>query len=196
VIHTRVLRAADRARMPWKNGGGLTSVVAVSALDREGQWDWRISIAHVDDAGPFSYFGGVDRVLTVLTGLLELTDEVGNVSLLAPGEAERFAGEKAIIGRPLGSGVVDLNVMVRRGRFDAMVTRLLRQSALQTAQRGGLAILFAGDEASLMMAGERIDLACHDALLLDDGVRGDVYQISGEDLYQISLTPVDQSTCA
>jgi hypothetical protein len=85
---------------------------------------------------------------------------------------------------------------VRRGRFDAMVTRLLRQSALQTAQRGGLAILFAGDEASLMMAGERIDLACHDALLLDDGVRGDVYQISGEDLYQISLTPVDQSTCA
>ncbi|HEY3949962.1 HutD family protein, partial [Phenylobacterium sp.] len=50
-----LLRAADRAPQPWKNGGGLTWPVAVSpegaGLDG---FDWRLSLALVESGGPFS----------------------------------------------------------------------------------------------------------------------------------------------
>ncbi|MDP1908248.1 MAG: HutD family protein, partial [Hyphomicrobium sp.] len=42
----RILRAKDYRRMPWKNGGGETTEIAISpegaALD---SFDWRVSMA-------------------------------------------------------------------------------------------------------------------------------------------------------
>ena len=60
----RILRAPDYRVMPWKNGGGTTTEVAVSpegaGLDH---FDWRISMARVEQDGPFSTFPGIDRTL-------------------------------------------------------------------------------------------------------------------------------------
>ena len=70
----RFLAASERRAQPWKNGGGITREIAASpdgaALDA---FDWRVSMAEVAAAGPFSRFEGVDRILTVLTGELELS---------------------------------------------------------------------------------------------------------------------------
>src|SRR3546814_10305481 len=62
----QVLRAAAHRVMPWKNGGGSTTEVAV-APDGAGldEFDWRISMAVVGADGPFSGFPGVDRTLAV-----------------------------------------------------------------------------------------------------------------------------------
>src|SRR5437879_4093597 len=64
-----LLRAADRTRSPWKNGGGVTSEIAVhppgAGLDDFG---WRISAAVVAAGGPFSRFEGIDRALLVIGG--------------------------------------------------------------------------------------------------------------------------------
>ena len=53
----RIIRPADLVRMPWKNGGGETTEIAVSpeaaGLDR---FDWRVSMARVARNGPFSEF--------------------------------------------------------------------------------------------------------------------------------------------
>ena len=65
----RILRASTYRRMPWKNGGGETTEIAVSpegaGLD---DFAWRISMARVDGDGPFSAFAGVDRTLSILEG--------------------------------------------------------------------------------------------------------------------------------
>ena len=65
----RLLRASDHRRMPWKNGGGMTVEIAVSP---EGagieDFDWRVSMAFVEQDGPFSIFPGIDRTLAVLSG--------------------------------------------------------------------------------------------------------------------------------
>jgi len=109
--------------MPWKNGGGVTRDVAVFPHGADTTtFDWRISIAEVDAAGPFSRFDGIDRILTVLDGRLELHfAEGGDAIGLGPGETFAFPGDVAVDGRPLGGPVRDLNVMVRRGLWRADV---------------------------------------------------------------------------
>ena len=48
----RILRAADHKRMPWKNGGGETTEIAVFP-EHAGlsDFDWRVSMARVDGDG-------------------------------------------------------------------------------------------------------------------------------------------------
>jgi uncharacterized protein len=104
------LRAADRVAVPWKNGGGVTREVAVFPPGAGiADFLWRVSIAEVDAAGPFSIFAGVDRILTVLDGRLDL----GSISL-SPGQPFAFPGDLPIEGRPIGGPVTDLNLMMRR----------------------------------------------------------------------------------
>jgi environmental stress-induced protein Ves len=47
--------------MPWKNGGGETTEIAVFP-DGAGlsDFDWRVSMARVDGDGPFSSFPGIE----------------------------------------------------------------------------------------------------------------------------------------
>jgi environmental stress-induced protein Ves len=119
-----ILRAADRPAVPWKNGGGTTREVAVwppgAGFDT---FDWRVSIAEVTSAGPFSIFGGIDRTMAILRGRLALRFAGRTVELDASSEPLSFAGDVACDGLPLDGPVTDLNVMVRRGRATACVAR-------------------------------------------------------------------------
>lgn len=120
-----LLPAADRAPQPWKNGGGLTWPVAVSP---EGAglcgFDWRLSLAVVESAGPFSAFSGVDRLMLVLDGRLEL-DIGGNDRLVLDetGEAASFPGDAEVTAAVPDGPAADLNLMVRRGRFTGVLER-------------------------------------------------------------------------
>lgn len=119
----RLLRAADRVAKPWKNGGGVTRDVATfpSGADVT-NFDWRISIADVHAAGPFSCFVGIDRIRTVLNGRLTLRFvESGETVMLDPGNPFAFSGDVAVEGEPMNGLVRDLNVMVRRGLWRAEV---------------------------------------------------------------------------
>ncbi len=123
---TTYLPAADRVASPWKNGGGVTREITAwppgSGLD---DFDWRISMAEVSEAGAFSVFPGVDRVLTVLEGALGLTFGEGKpVFLDAWSDPFAFPGDQPCHGLPVGGPVLDLNLMVRRGRVEGAVRRV------------------------------------------------------------------------
>src|SRR5882757_7248707 len=95
-----LLHAADRALQPWKNGGGTTQEVAAfppgSAMDN---FDWRVSIAEVRQAGPFSCFEWVDRVLAVIAGELVLTVANMQPLTMAPGDTPyAFPGDVPAYG--------------------------------------------------------------------------------------------------
>jgi len=123
----RILRAADRAAVAWKNGGGITREVAVSpqgaGLD---DFDWRVSIAQVSEPGPFSIFPGIDRTLAILDGRMMLAFDAHSVTLDAASAPFAFAGDVACTGTPLDGAVTDLNVMTRRGRCSAGMERMRR----------------------------------------------------------------------
>jgi hypothetical protein len=118
----RILRAADRAPTPWKNGGGVTREVAAwppgAGLDG---FDWRVSLADIATDGPFSAFPGVDRVLTVIDGDGLALEIEGRAVRLQPGAPFAFPGEAAVAARLTAGPIRDLNVMVRRGAWMARV---------------------------------------------------------------------------
>jgi environmental stress-induced protein Ves len=121
----KVLRAAERTPVPWKNGGGLTREVAVypPGSDLQG-FDWRVSIAEIRVAGPFSLFPGIDRRMAILSGRLSLVvDGRSAVTLTPESDAVDFAGDVPVFAEPLGAPVSDLNVMTRRSRCAASLTR-------------------------------------------------------------------------
>jgi hypothetical protein len=121
----QVLRASGRAMTPWKNGGGVTGQIAVFPDDAGlADFDWRVSLALVTDAGPFSAFPGVDRLMLVMEGRLELEMPGADPLILqAGGPAAEFPGDAPVSARQPTSPVADVNVMVRRGRFTASLER-------------------------------------------------------------------------
>src|SRR5688500_12512282 len=92
------LRARDAKRVPWKNGRGMTTELALwppgASLER-GDFDWRISKASFDTAGPFSTFAGCERILIVTRGagvLLDHGDQAARARVRRL-EPYRFSGE-------------------------------------------------------------------------------------------------------
>lgn len=155
-----ILRAATRTEVPWKNGGGITSEIAVypegSKIENFG---WRISTALVEAAGPFSMFEGVDRILTVLEGKLALRFAADNSEvILGCGQSLAFAGDVEVKGIPLSGPVRDLNVMVRRSEWRAEVSTSFPHMA-----RNETLIAIAAQPAS--------GLAELDAVILEPGVQ-------------------------
>lgn len=121
----RWLLAKDRVAVPWKNGGGVTHEVDRHPLPGSLEdFDWRVSVARVASAGPFSRFEGVDRIMAVLEGELRLAiDGRPELRLIESSPPVEFPGEAAVSGAPI-SGVLDLNLMLRRGRCVGGIRRV------------------------------------------------------------------------
>ena len=111
--------------MAWKNGGGVTREIvrepAGASLDN---FDWRVSVADIVAAGPFSRFVGIGRHLLLLEGGgVNLTSaEAGlDVNLLADDTVLAFSGDVDMSSQLLGGAVRDFNVMTKRGVRQAQV---------------------------------------------------------------------------
>lgn len=119
---------ADHRVVPWKNGRGTTTEIAIHPPGGsvQGGFDWRLSMAAISEDGPFSSFPGVDRVLVLLEGHgVDLVSEE-RTDRLRDHALARFPGERAVTARLHRGPVRDLNLMVRRGAFsfDAEVRRI------------------------------------------------------------------------
>ncbi len=148
------LRPADYRVMPWKNGGGTTTELAVhphgAGLD---DFLWRISIADIAASGPFSTFPGVDRTIMLLVDrAMVLRGDGGEVALhqYAP---HRFAGEAVVDGLLDDGPVRDFNVMARRGRFAATVS-VLRAGRHSAAARRGAVLAYCAEGSATAAIGD------------------------------------------
>ncbi|CAH0220214.1 Protein Ves [Arthrobacter sp. Bi26] len=119
-----IIRYAELKAHPWRNGGGVTREVArhprassAQTAAQENAWDWRVSIAEVSKAGPFSAFAGMDRVLTVIDGELLLLSVDGAEHPLEKYRPFRFSGDAASAGALPTGDIRDLNVITRNGAF-------------------------------------------------------------------------------
>ena len=119
------LRAQDYRRMPWKNGGGMTTEVLIYPRDLSLQDDftYRISLAQLDQSGPFSTFPGYDRIIVQLSGEpMDLFHDEGEdrAETLTLYEPYSFAGDRPTRAVLRGSAQ-DFNVMVKKGQASAHV---------------------------------------------------------------------------
>ena len=163
-----ILNASNRRRVPWKNGCGMTLEIATDAGSVGGDWSWRISIADVPERSNFSAYPGVDRFIMRLEGnhLViargEKTDDVPE-----SGSALAFTGEEEVVGIPTGTGVRDVNLLVRRDRWRGAL-HILRDGCMRAdapkvlvhAARGDIALHVHG-EPDLKFLREEQTLMCY-----------------------------------
>ena len=121
----RLIRAADCPPQPWKNGLGLTREIARFPADADASsYLWRVSVAEVDSAAPFSAFPGIDRHIVLLDGAgFDMTlDGERSHPLRTPLQPFAFPGEAAVEVALAGGATRDFNLMVRRAQAQGSVS--------------------------------------------------------------------------
>jgi environmental stress-induced protein Ves len=181
--------------MPWKNGGGSTTEIAISPDFADlATFDWRISTARVETPGPFSTFSGCDRTLCVIEGEGLVLTGLGPDSVYLTGESQPYAfpADKPVDCALLGGLVTDLNVMTRRGHFAHDVIRLKGGAPdIRIPETGTIAFIFAPSAVSLLFEGEQVALADRDAILIEGGTSvGIMTDGSAEPAYLMLLRPL------
>jgi uncharacterized protein len=179
-----LLRGADLVASPWKNGGGVTREIAISGpLDA---FAWRVSVADVAQAGPFSRFEGVARTLVLLEGAGMVLDETGDHarthSLEKVLDIARFDGEAPISARLIDGPTRDFNLMVRRDVARATF-EVWREAGLRDVEAETVLLYCALGVANVSVnGGDRVALAIGDTLRIDtkDAVRSVRIEAEGE----------------
>jgi environmental stress-induced protein Ves len=168
------LDPATFPRMPWKNGGGTTTVAFT--LPRGASFDTfdlRISMAEVASDGPFSELPGVDRTLVVTSGagLVLETADGAEVALDTASAPFSFTGDDPVTARLMMGPVNDLNVMTRRGVFHHEVSRVRLDEERSLEAEGELSVV-------VLLEGEAV---ARSALGEASWTRGDVVVVSPHD---------------
>ncbi|BCH31711.1 hypothetical protein MesoLjLc_36410 [Mesorhizobium sp. L-8-10] len=194
----RILRVADHKTMPWKNGGGVTTEIAVFPPDAGlDDFLWRVSTARVEQNGPFSTFHGVDRSLSILEGngiVLQVEGRLpfgmtrGDEPLAFPADVPT---EATLIAGP----VTDLNVMTRRGAFESAVefVKVGRKLSLPAADEVTLLIVD-GKGLQVTFAGEKTSLDRGDVVMLEPGDAAVVSARPASYMVAVTIVAVDPST--
>ncbi len=114
---------------PWRNSGGVTRELL--AWPQAQDWLLRVSVAEINQAGPFSAFAAIDRWFAVIDGAgVVLGLPAGDVAIGPDDAPLRFDGEAAPGCRLVEGPTQDLNLMARRDAGAAGMRRATVASAL------------------------------------------------------------------
>jgi len=193
-----VHREADSPSVAWKNGAGTTR-----ELHRQPphgtEFDWRLSLATIERAAPFSPYSGYARTLVLVAGdglRLQFAGH-GQVVLASAGEIARFDCDWQTNGELLGGPSRDLNLIVARERAEsvhqcAAVSEELRvptagwDETLVCCLSGDLQLRNACGETLILGA---VDVACCTAA--DGIVSCQPYSTAAGSLFVASLRRLD-----
>lgn len=156
-----VVRRSAIAPQPWPNGGGTTRELRVAD-----DGAWRISLAEIEQDGPFSSFPGRARLLTVVDGTVLALDVDGVEHVVEPRRPFAFAGDAAVAASVPEGPVTALNLIVDPALVSPHVTvlELGRSSTLPLAD----------DQAALVLQGrvESVDASPYDLVVGPGEVSG------------------------
>jgi environmental stress-induced protein Ves len=170
---TVLIPFAGLSPVPWKNGGGSTTEIAIGPPDSGFEdFDWRVSLATIEKDGAFSLFPGVDRTLALVDGhgmTLEIDGEPTLVTDTDPVVA--FDGSSQVIAKLSRGASTDFNVMTRSERCYHTFGRRRLSGDSTFVARADVTVLFLaeGDALELRNEKERIGLVRYDAVVLEAG---------------------------
>ena len=170
-----ILRTGDFAKLAWKNGLGVSHVIA--SEPRAAGYatvNWQVGTTEFGFDCPFSNLPGMDRQFMLLSGggvELHCIDVVSGVDLrLAvdrPFVPFAFSGDWQTTCRMLGEPVQVFNVMTRRGKATAKITIPRWTGSLYCEQRAGETVIGVLLSGIARVKGEAVALARHEAVLLE-----------------------------
>ena len=170
---TVLIPFAGLAPVPWKNGGGTTTEIAIGPLDAGfDDFDWRVSLATIAEDGAFSQFEGVDRTLALVDGHGMTLQIDGEPTLITHAEpVVAFDGSSEVRAKLNRGPTTDFNVMSRSERCYHQFGRRRLSGDSTFIARAEITVLFLAEGDSLQLASdsERIGLVRYDAVVLDQG---------------------------
>jgi len=118
--------------IPWKNGLGYTTELAISDGGSLDNFDWRLSIASVVNDGDFSNFSGYQRNLVLIEGEgLTLDHRNGDIDKLTKLlDIARFDGGCNTHGTLVNGSIKDFNIMTNQTSFSPKVTCYVEQQSI------------------------------------------------------------------
>ena len=123
VVMINIITPEQFKTIPWKNGKGQTTELAINENGCINNFDWRLSIASVIEDGPFSDFSGYVRNLILLEGDgIELNHDNEQFDLLdKPLSISTFNGSSNTFGKLINDPIKDFNLMTKKEKFDVEV---------------------------------------------------------------------------
>lgn len=170
---TMLIPYAGLSPVPWKNGGGSTTQIAVFPPDAGFEdFDWRVSLATIAEDGAFSEFPGVERTLALVDGhgmTLEIDERP--VLLTRADPVAAFDGEARVVAKLNRGPSTDFNVMTRLDHCYHRFGRRELSGESRFIARAPVTVLFLaeGDSLELCSDHQRINMVRYDAVLLDQG---------------------------
>ncbi|MBC7659839.1 MAG: HutD family protein [Chitinophagaceae bacterium] len=188
---------SDYKVMPWKNGGGSTTELAIFPRNAriDEPFQWRLSLAQLDGSGPFSTFPGYDRIITQLSGSPMILVHEGQSSIaLNKNTPYPFRGEWQTEGR-LEGRAQDFNVMVNRDHFRAELDVMTVRDRLTIcpSPSGTTYLWLAEGIATAVYEDQTFHLKTQDSLHLEQSEGDPVVIVShSATLFQITLEPLQR----
>ena len=170
---TVLIPFAGLSPVPWKNGGGSTTEIAIGPPDSGFEdFDWRVSLATIEKDGAFSQFPGVDRTLALVEGHGMTLDIDGDPVLVTDGDpVVAFDGSSTVTAKLSRGGSTDFNAMTRSDRCYHTFGRRRLTGISTFVARADITVLFLaeGEALELRNEKERIGLVRFDAVVLEAG---------------------------
>ncbi|PKI16489.1 HutD/Ves family protein [Colwellia sp. 12G3] len=134
-LNIKITTPDEFTLVPWKNGLGHTTELAISDGGSLDDFEWRLSIASVDNDGDFSNFSGYQRNLVLIAGNgLNLDHRNGDVDKLTHLlDIARFDGASKTHGALVNGGIKDFNVMTNQNAFTPEVDGYIEQQTATVA---------------------------------------------------------------
>lgn len=153
----------------WQNGGGITHQLC--RQDDEQGLLWRLSIAEVATAGPFSRFDNIDRIIMLLEGSGFCLHGVADSPkvLDTPLTPFAFAGETPIHCTLINGAVRDFNLMTRRAAVTPQLQVLSIGSEAQTLALSAQTLIYvASGNVAIALGHQTLTLAAQHTLSLSN----------------------------
>lgn len=187
--------------IPWKNGLGHTTELAINSGGNLDNFNWRLSIASVVNDGDFSNFSGYQRNLVLIEGEgLILDHRNGDIDELTNLlDIAHFDGGSKTHGSLVNGGIKDFNIMTNENSFTAEVNCYVKQHSANFALLTNK-LIFAYSLTNEMNIGHGSKpiasvpvghLAQLQTNHVSESHKQDTTVISGQNMILIELMPID-----
>jgi environmental stress-induced protein Ves len=148
--------------IPWKNGLGETTELAINEGGNVTNFDWRLSIARVTDDGFFSDFSNYSRNLILISGkgirLEHDNQKIEQLDQLL--DMASFDGGCTTFGTLISGEIKDFNIITKTSIYHTQVERYINQQSIVLKQNTQYFVYSISHEAKLNFNNETMELPC------------------------------------
>jgi len=186
--------------IPWKNGKGVTTELAISDGGTLEKFDWRLSIANVVENGVFSDFSGYLRNLVLIEGEgielehdKEKRDKLSSILSFAT-----FDGACKTVGTLSNGPIKDLNIMADVEKYKVRVGTYLLQQTVELNECDLCFVFALSGKSQLSSICLTVESTNSKEIVFDEknllkisSVKPESMSVSGEQLIVIHLDKID-----